>query len=148
MFGNLDIVNASRGLSASAELLVDRFCWWWSFLQTMSTLCITRCIQSENNVVTPMNFQICCRRAALSSIQLTTKSGVTSLLDKKCRIWMIWDSIRLMCGVEHSRDGTGSPGHGSAGHRVSNLVRVGSGHGSKPWPGFLTRILVQCCEKW
>ena len=26
-------------------------------------------------------------------------------------------------------------------------VRVGSGHGSKPWPGFLTRILVQCCEK-
>ena len=30
--------------------------------------------------------------------------------------------------VGHGRDGTGSPGHGSAGHRVSNLGpgRVGS----------------------
>jgi len=26
-------------------------------------------------------------------------------------------------------------------------VRIGSDYGSKPWPGFLTRILVQYCEK-
>jgi len=36
-----------------------------------------------------------------------------------------------------------------SGSRVSGSGiwgRVGSGHGSKPWPGCLTRNLVQCCE--
>ena len=34
------------------------------------------------------------------------------------------------------RDGTGSQGHGSPGHRVSDFGRVGSGHGSE----ILTRL--------
>jgi len=60
-----------------------------------------------------------------------------------------WEAWLTLKQAPSHRDGTGSPGHGSAGHRVSNLGsgRVGSGHGSKPWPGFLTRVLVQCCEK-
>jgi len=42
------------------------------------------------------------------------------------------------------------PGLRVTGQRVTGStlwVRVGSGHGSKPGPGFLTWILVQCCEK-
>jgi len=41
------------------------------------------------------------------------------------------NSIGNMCRIQ-TRVGTGSPGHGSPGHRVSNLGRVGSGHGSLP----------------
>ena len=43
------------------------------------------------------------------------------------------------------------PGLRVTGQRVTGSaiwVRVGSGHGSKPWPGFLTRILVQCCCRY
>ena len=46
----------------------------------------------------------------------------------------------------HGRAGTGSRVTGSAGHRVSDYVRVGSGLGSKLFtykPGIVTRLLTE-----
>ena len=46
-----------------------------------------------------------------------------------------------------TRDGTGSPGHGSPGHRVRNLGPGRVGSRVKALTRILTRVLVQCSEK-
>jgi len=51
----------------------------------------------------------------------------------------------MLVGIAEMEPGLRVTGQRDTGSAI--WVRVGSGHGSKPWPGFLTRILVQCCEK-
>jgi len=53
------------------------------------------------------------------------------------------DNLSYPADNHHSRDGSGSPGHGSPSRRVNILCRVGSGHRSLSnthypvfWPGF------------
>jgi len=49
-----------------------------------------------------MNFQISGHQTALTSNQLITKSGHW-VYQKKCRMWMIWGGIWLMCALEWNR---------------------------------------------
>jgi len=54
---------------------------------------------------------------------------------------------KTRCGAQHNVRQRWNRVSGSRVTGSAIWVRVGSGHGSKPRPGFLTRILVQCCEK-
>ena len=76
-----------------------------------NSLCILCCLHSKSAIiseimVTPIKFQICVRRTALTSIQLTTESGSQFSNESrvsKCGTWRIWCSVWLMHGLEWKR---------------------------------------------
>ena len=68
-------------------IIFDRFCWAFFSATCVypDILCIIRCLQSEIAILqkTRATFLISGHRTAITSVQLITKSGATSLPDTR-----------------------------------------------------------------